>query len=189
GWWAWRRRADRGAVRGQDGRSTGRGDAEARGVGRPLLAEGAARPGRDVRPPSVQGAGGRVSRNAARRARAMLKAHSRLFEHIVLATDLALIGACWVAAYFLRFYVVGPALVTRVVPPRGASLLQLSPLVVVWGFSFPWSDLSRPRRLGSHLAEWVDVAKASSLGALVIVAIMAFVFKGHEYSRVVILYF
>src|SRR2546422_7529258 len=53
-----------------------------------LLAEGATCPGRDVRPPAVQRAGGRVSRNAAGRARAMLKAHSRLFEHIVLATDL-----------------------------------------------------------------------------------------------------
>ncbi len=119
----------------------------------------------------------------------MLKAHSRLFEHIVLATDLVLIGACWVAAYFLRFYVVGPPLVTPVVPPLGDYLLQLSPIVVVWGFSFHWFDLYRPSRLGSHLAEWVDVAKASTLGALVIVAIMAFVFKGHEYSRVVILYF
>src|SRR5207245_10507615 len=54
---------------------------------------------------------------------------------------------------------------------------------------FHWFDVDRPLVLGSHLAEWVDVAKASTLGVLVIVAIMAFVFKGHEYSRVVILYF
>src|SRR5262249_53334174 len=123
------------------------------------------------------------------RPRAMLKAHSRLFEHLTLGMDLVLIAACWLSAYWLRFYVVGPPLVTPVVPPLGDYLLQLSPIVVVWGFAFHWFDLYRPRRLGSHLAEWVDVAKASTLGALVLVAIMAFVFKGHEYSRVVILYF
>src|SRR5262245_66410522 len=113
----------------------------------------------------------------------MLKAHSRLFEHIVLATDLALIGACWVAAYFLRFYVVGPPLVTPVVPPLGDYLLQLSPIVVVWGVSFHWFDLYRPRRLGSHLAEWVDVANASTLGARVIVRTVAFLCKGLHDSR------
>jgi len=119
----------------------------------------------------------------------MLKAHARLFEHVTLAIDLVLIGACWMIAYWLRFYVVGPALVTPEIPPAREYLLQLVPILIVWGVAFNWFDLYRPRRLGSHLAEWVDVAKASTLGALVLVAVMAFVFKGHEYSRVVTVYF
>jgi Undecaprenyl-phosphate glucose phosphotransferase len=119
----------------------------------------------------------------------MLKAHSRVFEHLTLATDVVLIGLCWLAAYGLRFYVVGPALVTPDVPPLREYLLQLVPIVVVWGVAFRWFDLYRPRRLGSYLSEWGDVAKASTLGVLVLIAIMQFAFRDTEYSRVVIVYF
>jgi hypothetical protein len=119
----------------------------------------------------------------------MLKAHSRLLEHLALAVDLGLIGACWLAAYGLRFYVVGPPLVTPDVAPFTGYLLQLLPILVVWGVAFHWFGLYRPRRLGSRLGEWVDVAKASTLGVLVLVTIMNFVFHAREYSRVAISYF
>jgi Undecaprenyl-phosphate glucose phosphotransferase len=119
----------------------------------------------------------------------MLKAHSRLFEHLTLATDVLLIALCWITAYGLRFYVVGPPLVTPEVPPFREYVLQLVPIVVVWGVAFRWFDLYRPRRLGSYVSEWVDIAKASTLGVLVLIAIMQFVFKNIEYSRVVIVYF
>ena len=119
----------------------------------------------------------------------MLKAHSRVFEHLTLATDVVLIALCWLAAYGLRFYVVGPPLVTPDIPPFREYLLQLVPIVVVWGVAFRWFDLYRPRRLGSYVSEWADVAKASTLGVLVLIAIMQFVFRNIEYSRVVILYF
>jgi len=119
----------------------------------------------------------------------VLKAHSRVFEHLTLATDVVLIALCWLAAYGLRFYVVGPPLVTPDIPPFREYLLQLVPIVVVWGVAFRWFDLYRPRRLGSYVSEWADVAKASTLGVLVLIAIMQFVFRNIEYSRVVILYF
>ena len=119
----------------------------------------------------------------------MLKAHSRVFEHLTLAVDLLLIGACWLIAYFVRFYVAGPPLVTPEIPPLRDYLLQLVPILGVWGLAFHGFGLYRPRRLGSHLAEWVDVAKASTLGVLVLIAIMTFAFRGYEYSRIVILYF
>jgi Undecaprenyl-phosphate glucose phosphotransferase len=120
----------------------------------------------------------------------MLKAHSRLFEQLALASDLILVGACWVAAYFLRFYVVGPPLVTPDIPPLSGYLLQLVPILLVWGVAFHALGLYRPRRLASRLGEWVDMAKASTLGVLVLTAIMTFVFRrDYEYSRVVILYF
>ncbi len=115
----------------------------------------------------------------------MLKAHSRLFEHLTLACDLLLIGACWVLAYAVRFYVLNaPGL-----PPFRDYALQLVPILVVWGFSFRAFDLYRPSRLGSHLSEWWDVTKASTLGVLVLVAIMTFAFRGYEYSRVAIAFF
>jgi Undecaprenyl-phosphate glucose phosphotransferase len=119
----------------------------------------------------------------------VLKAHSRLFEHLTLATDVVLIGLCWVMAYGLRFYVVGPPLVTPEVPPLREYLLQLAPIVIVWAVAFRWFDLYRPRRLGTYVSEWADVAKASTLGVLVLIAIMQFAFKKVEYSRVVIVYF
>jgi exopolysaccharide biosynthesis polyprenyl glycosylphosphotransferase len=79
--------------------------------------------------------------------------------------------------------------VTPEIPPLRDYLLQLVPILLVWGVAFHWLGLYRPRRLGSRLGEWVDVAKASTLGVLVLIAIMTFAFPRTEYSRVVILYF
>ncbi|PYN81572.1 MAG: undecaprenyl-phosphate glucose phosphotransferase [Candidatus Rokuibacteriota bacterium] len=115
----------------------------------------------------------------------MLKAHSRVVEHLALAGDLCLIAICWVCAYAVRFHVMR---VTDV-PPFRDYALQLVPILLVWGFAFRAFDLYRPNRLGSRVSEWLDVAKASTLGALVLVAIMTFAFRGYEYSRLVILLF
>ena len=118
----------------------------------------------------------------------MLKAHSKLLEHIMLAGDLLVVAACWLLAYVVRFYVLGPPLRSGI-PPLYPYLLMLLPILVVWGVSFRAFDLYRPRRIASHLSEAADLAKASSLGALVLVAVMTFIFREYEYSRVVIVYF
>ena len=115
----------------------------------------------------------------------MLKAHSRLLEHLALAGDLCLIAVCWVSAYAIRFHLLR---VTDV-PPFQDYALQLLPILVVWGFAFHAFDLYRPSRLGSHLSEWFRVAIASTLGVLVLIAIMTFAFRGYEYSRLVITFF
>ena len=118
----------------------------------------------------------------------MLKAHSKVLEHIMLAGDLLVVAVCWVLAYVLRFYVLGPPLVSEIPPPYPYALMLL-PILLVWGVSFRAFDLYRPRRIGSHLSEAADVAKASSMGALVLVAVMTFFYREYEYSRVVIVYF
>ena len=59
----------------------------------------------------------------------------------------------------------------------------------MWSASFRAFGLYRPRRIGSHLSEAVDLAKASTMGVLVLVALMTFIFRGYDYSRVVIVYF
>jgi len=117
----------------------------------------------------------------------VLKAHSRLFEHLTLAADLLLIAACWVVAYTVRFHVL-PA-PPKGTPPFAEYALQLVPILVVWAVAFRAFDLYRPNRLGSHVSEWLDVAKASTLGVLVLVAIMTFVFREYSYSRLVIVLF
>ncbi len=118
----------------------------------------------------------------------MLKAHSKFLEQVMLAGDLLLVAGSWLLAYGLRFYVIGPPLRSEI-PPLGPYFLMLLPILVVWGVSFRAFDLYRPRRIGSHLSEAADIAKASSMGALVLVAMMTFFFRGFEYSRVVIVYF
>ena len=118
----------------------------------------------------------------------MLKAHSRLLEQVMLGGDLLIVAAAWLAAYGVRFYVAGPALRSSI-PPLEPYLLMLLPILVVWGLSFRAFDLYRPRRIGSRLSEVAGVAKASSLGGLVLVAVMTFFFREFEYSRVVIVYF
>jgi Undecaprenyl-phosphate glucose phosphotransferase len=112
----------------------------------------------------------------------MLKAHSRLFEHLVFVADMGLIVACWVGAYVLRFHVFGHG----PVPPFRGYALQLLPILIVWGAAFRAFDLYRPHRLASHLSEWFDITKASSLGVLMLIAIMTFVFRSYDYSRIVI---
>jgi Undecaprenyl-phosphate glucose phosphotransferase len=118
----------------------------------------------------------------------MLKAHSRLFEQLLLAADLVLVAGCWLLAYVARFYVIGPPIYYGL-PPLQIYLLMLLPIVLVWAVSFRTFGLYRPRRIGSHLSEVRDIAKASTMGALVLVALMTFVFREYEYSRVVIVYF
>jgi Undecaprenyl-phosphate glucose phosphotransferase len=115
----------------------------------------------------------------------VLKQHSRLFEHLMLASDLVLIAGCWLLAYVVRFYLQR----APDTPPFGDYALQLVPILAVWGIAFHAFGLYRPLRLGSRLAEWFDIAKASTLGVLVLIAIMTFVFRSYEYSRLVIVYF
>ncbi|HLF49874.1 MAG TPA: undecaprenyl-phosphate glucose phosphotransferase [Methylomirabilota bacterium] len=120
----------------------------------------------------------------------MLKAHSRLLEQVMLVGDLVLVAGCWLLAYVLRFYVLAiPRLRFSDIPPVGPYLLLLAPILIVWGLSFRAFDLYRPRRIGSHLSEAADIAKASTMGGLVLVAIMTFFFRQYDYSRVAILYF
>jgi Undecaprenyl-phosphate glucose phosphotransferase len=115
----------------------------------------------------------------------VLKAHSRLFEQLILLSDLVLIAGCWVAAYLFRFYLLH----SPEIPPFRDYALQLLPILIVWGFAFKAFDLYRPHRLASHLSEWIDIAKASTLGVLMLIAIMTFVFRGYDYSRLAIVLF
>jgi len=117
----------------------------------------------------------------------MLKRHSEFLKSLLFLFDLAVICACWVAAYYIRFSGVG-APVTKGVPPLAPYLWLLVPIVVVWGFSFQAFNLYRPRRLGSHLAEFLDLAKANTLSVLILVA-LTFFLRQFEYSRLVLLYF
>ncbi len=117
----------------------------------------------------------------------MLKRHSEFFKNLLFLSDLLLISGSWLAAYFIRFSApIFP--VTKGIPPIEPYLWLLFPILFVWGICFASLNLYRPRRMGSHLAEFVDLAKANTLCILILVA-LSFFLKTFEFSRLVILYF
>jgi len=118
----------------------------------------------------------------------VLRAHSRLLEQVMLAGDLLLVAGSWLLAYYIRFYVAGPPS-RHGIPFLQPYLLMLLPILVVWFISFRAFDLYRPRRIGSRLSEVAGIAKASTVGALVLISVMTFFFREYDYSRVVIVYF
>ena len=117
----------------------------------------------------------------------MLKRHSQFLESVLFLFDLTVICACWIASYHLRF-LEGLAPVDKGVPPLDIYLWLLLPIVTVWGLSFRAFNLYRPRRMGSHVAEFFDIAKANTLSVLVLVA-FTFFLREPEYSRLVFFYF
>src|SRR5918996_3636391 len=116
----------------------------------------------------------------------MLKRHSEFLKSLLFCFDLVLICACWLAAYYLRFSEMFPA--RKGVPPLGPYLWLLVPIVVVWGFSFQAFNLYRPRRMGTHLAEFLDLAKAHTLSVFILLSVTFFL-REFEYSRLVVLHF
>jgi Undecaprenyl-phosphate glucose phosphotransferase len=117
----------------------------------------------------------------------MLKRHAQFLQSLLFLFDLALISACWMAAYYIRFEGGwGPA--DKGVPPMEIYIYLLVPILFVWGVSFRAFNLYRPRRMGSHLAEVFDIAVANSLSVLILVGLTFFV-RQFEYSRLVFLYF
>ncbi len=117
----------------------------------------------------------------------MLKRHSQFLQSLLFLFDLALISACWMAAYYIRF-VGGWGPVEKGVPPLEIYIYLLGPVLIVWGLSFRAFNLYRPRRMGSHLAEVFDIAVANSLSVLILIGLTFFV-RQFEYSRLVFLYF
>lgn len=117
----------------------------------------------------------------------MLKRHAQFLQSLLFLFDLAAICVCWIASYYLRF-LEGLAPIDKGVPPLDLYVGLLLPILVVWGVSFRAFNLYRPRRMGSHLAEFLDIAKANTLSVLVLIALTYFV-RQFEYSRLVFLYF
>ncbi len=117
----------------------------------------------------------------------MLKRHSEFLKNLLFLFDLLIICTCWVAAYYSRFSgALEP--VSKGIPPLGPYLWILIPIVAVWGFSFQAFNLYRPRRMGSRLAEFIDLAKANTLSVLILLSLTFFV-REFEFSRLVVLHF
>jgi Undecaprenyl-phosphate glucose phosphotransferase len=117
----------------------------------------------------------------------MLKQHSEFLKSLLFLFDLVVICASWMAAYYLRFSgALAP--VTKGIPPIAPYLWLLVPIILLWAISFQAFNLYRPRRMGSHLAEFLDLAKANTLSVVILLA-ATFFFRDFEYSRLVVFFF
>jgi Undecaprenyl-phosphate glucose phosphotransferase len=117
----------------------------------------------------------------------LLKKHSKFFEHLLLLADLAIVALAWLVAFGYRFY-LDPTPVVRGIPPLQPYLLLLMPMFFIWPMVFRAFGLYRPRRIGSRIAEIVDIAKGCSIAALILTG-LTFFFRQFEFSRLVVLYF
>ena len=99
----------------------------------------------------------------------MLRRHAQFLKSLLFLFDLSVICLCWIGAYVIRFSgAVEP--VTKGVPPLQDYLWLLVPIVIVWSLSFQAFNLYRPRRMGTHLGEFIDIAKANTLSVLILAA-------------------
>lgn len=99
-----------------------------------------------------------MQRRVKRGTRLVLYRHSEVFRSLLAAADLTLVGAAWVASYFVRFY--GPFEVPLGVPDIE---LYLQPLIVIlplWFLLFRARGLYAPQRTGSLLIEGIGRAHA-----------------------------
>lgn len=116
----------------------------------------------------------------------MLKRHSQFWESILILSDLMMIAAAWLTAYYLRFvFGLGP---DKIVPSFQAYLIVLVPILFLWPFIFRNMGLYRPKRISTHFSEVFDIAKASTLAVIILITTTFFLRK-YEFSRLVFLYF
>lgn len=114
----------------------------------------------------------------------MLRKHSQFLENLLLVTDLLIIAATWIGAYYLRHNSI-----LHVDTSLSSIYIEaLVPILLIWPFIFKNMGLYRPRRIASHLSEFFDIARASTL-AVVVLIVTTFFVKRHDFSRLVFIYF
>lgn len=117
----------------------------------------------------------------------MLKKHGEVFKSLLFGADLLIIAGAWVLSYYLRFH-AGLVPVFRGVPDFYDYNLLLIPIVIIWALAFKSFDLYRPKRIGSHLSEIMEITKACCISVFVLIAITFFL-RQSELSRLVFVFF
>ena len=112
-----------------------------------------------------------------------MRGHSRSTASLMLAGDLAVVAAAWLAACALRFAGV-PIPLVRPTPPWTPYLYMLAGVLAVWPAAFLAFGLYRPRRPAGRAAEAWDIARACTAATVVLLAFSFFI-RSFEFSRVV----
>ena len=117
----------------------------------------------------------------------MLKKHSKFFETLVLLLDWITLSCSWILAYNLRFYFpIVP--VSKGIPPFLIYLTLLVIMLPLWYIVFRAFGLYRPRRISSKVAEVMNIATATLIAIVILVALTFFV-RQYEFSRLTFVYF
>lgn len=116
----------------------------------------------------------------------MLSRYSEVFRSLLLVSDLTLVAASWMAAYYVRFH--GSLEAPRGVPgfrPYAELLVVILPL---WLLFFRARGLYRPWRSQSLVREIGAVIAANAMGVIALIVI-SFFLRSYFYSRGVLLFF
>jgi exopolysaccharide biosynthesis polyprenyl glycosylphosphotransferase len=116
----------------------------------------------------------------------MLRRHHEILRTFLLAGDLVLVGASWLAAYAIRFQTGIPAPLG--VPPPQPYIVALAFILPTWGWVFRTRGLYARRRIDTLLAEAASVAAAGTTVVVLLVAATFFA-RNYFFSRGVILAF
>ena len=117
----------------------------------------------------------------------MLKKNSQFLEDLFFISDLTVVSAAWLAAYYLRFYVL-PVREYGNIAPFETYLVFLVPVAVVAGITFRNFDFYRSKRMVSRFSELVLIIKAVAVLVTVLVA-ATFFLKQFPLSRLVFVMF
>ena len=117
----------------------------------------------------------------------MLKKHSKIFENLLLVSDLGIIAASWASAFFLRFY-YGSLQALGDVPDVRVYASFMLLILFIWTVAFHAFGLYRPKRISSRISEIFDIIKACIFLALVMTSLTFFI-REYEFSRLMVIYF
>ena len=115
----------------------------------------------------------------------MTKINAKTLRRIHIGTDILLVSAAWVGAYWLRVALSG--VIGN--PPNAfdAYRVALPAIVVPWIATCWWFDIYRSARMSTLVDHIQNLFKGVFLGVVVISAVSFFFFKQFEFSRTVIL--
>jgi len=115
----------------------------------------------------------------------MTKIDAKTLRRIHIGTDILLVSAAWVGAYWLRVALSG--VIGN--PPNAfdAYRVALPAIVIPWIATCWWFDIYRSARMSTLVDHIQNLFKGVFLGVVVISAVSFFFFKQFEFSRTVIL--
>jgi Undecaprenyl-phosphate glucose phosphotransferase len=117
----------------------------------------------------------------------MLKRYHQIVGGVFRAVDACVIGAAWIAAYWLRFAFSFPA-VSKGFPQFG-TYAALTPLVMIlWAFTFSSMRVYQSRRMLRRTHEVHLILRSHGVAMLFFIA-LTYLFSDYKYSRAVMIYF
>jgi Undecaprenyl-phosphate glucose phosphotransferase len=117
----------------------------------------------------------------------MLKRYHHIVGGVFRVVDASVIGATWIASYWIRFDV--PLIAVTKGLPSFHRYASLTPLVMaLWWITFSWMKVYQSRRMLRRTDEAHVILRAHCVAMLFFIS-MTYLFSEYKYSRGVMLYF